>query len=405
MNSLTCHSTKFMLDLEVAWDGTQGNMQHYIKREPGYDLAFCEAWNKVDAVKDIKLTKSAAFLKLLDKIQQCALEHLPLTRCIGTKHQIIQGRAEINFYGLSKNANSDEQGIKDIIKKLWIDGESFNFITKENDPDKRYVVNKDEFYEMFAGGTRKVILIQNTPDSRQETFEQITQVLIPLYNQGLCPDGSDRMIIYHLTNHFEREKKAIQILDSYFEEIITKESSIEKIKTISATIRDLMQLHLYYDGNGRTLYMFANLLLYQNDLPPFYPRNMCMFDGNSIETMVAEILAGQERFASMFGDAPHLTAELKKYQATVIELQKFIEEHFSDSFLLRKSVQERNFNLLLRQSASNPKNITLLKYLINNLETLDIDIHSKGEKSGNALDVAVKFHNAEAIELLRSRDL
>lgn len=404
MISTNFHATNFMIDLEDV-NGLQDNMQGYIKRELDYDLAFCRAWSEIESAKKEEPSNSADLLSLLDKIQKCSLSHLPQTKQVGSGFQIIQGRATINFFGLTKGPNSNEEGIKDIIEKIWINSENFELITKDKDPDKRYILIKDELFVVSSGGTKKTTLIKNDGSSSKETVKKIFEMLIPLYNLGICPNGSDRMMILHQTEPKVREKKALQIFDSYLKTIKTKDSDIEKIKTIALTIRDLMQLHLYYDGNARSLYMLANLFLFQSDMSLFYPRNMCMFEGNSLDKMVKEVVAGQERFASMFGKPSDLANGLKNYQNAVIELKTLVSNYFSKSEAMKKSVEERSLNLLLRQSASDPKNIILLEFLLNNKLALNIDILSKGEKSGNALDVANKFNNLQAVELLNNHGL
>lgn len=403
MNSITHrHSTLFMLDLE-ATNGEEATMQDFISREPDYDLAFCEAWNTIDIVKNERLPHSKQLLELLDKIQKVALGHLPLIRVVGSGYQKIHGRADgLNYFGLFNNTpNSNEEGITDIIKKIWVNRESFGLQAMINN-HSRYVLT-DNNLTLISENKNKVLFCNNT-NSNKETFSEIAHIFLSLYKQGLFENERARIILMQNKNATEREIEALQILDIYFKEIKTKDKAVEKIETISCLIRDLMQLHLFYDGNGRSLYLLANLLLYQNDLPLFYPKNMCMFDGNGVDTMVEEILGGQQRFVSMFGSQESLTNSLREYKEAITQLKSFINKNFPSHPALNKSINERNLNLLFRQSVTAPNN-DLLKLLLSNKEIIGIDIFSKGLTSGNALMIAQKRNNPEAISLLNAHGL
>ena len=132
-------------------------------------------------------------------------------------------------------------------------------------------------------------------------------------------------------------------------------------------------------------------------MAPFYPNNMCVFDANSVNTMVKEVVEGQERFSSMFGTNEELTENLKEYKFTVESLKTKYSK-FND---LMKTIKDRNFNLLLRQAATIKNSTELLEYLLKNMHILNIDINSKGQKSGTALDVAINQGNGPAEKLLK----
>ena len=51
--------------------------------------------------------------------------------------------------------------------------------------------------------------------------------------------------------------------------------------------------------------------------------------------------------------------------------------------------------------AASDKQNDLLQFLIEKASILNIDLFSKGDKSGNALDVAIKYNNKKAIEQLK----
>lgn len=383
--------SQFMVDFQCAAGG-QENIQDYVKREPGYDVAFCNAWEEMDAVKDNLLTDSQGFLALLDKIHKYAISHLP-----GDK----QGRSNSGiFFALIKNQNSNEQGIKDIIKKIWINREPFHLIASNAFSGEIWRLSNDAIYDISE--KHDIAIIENKNLNNNEVvFDEICGDLIKFYNQDLLLANAPPLIIYQETNINQREQRAIQIIDQYFCEIKTKTSTVEKITTVCAVIRDLSQLHLYIDGNGRSLYMMANLLLYQNGLESCYPRNMCIFEGNSLEKQLQEVEEGQQRFTSMFESLPTLTKALKDYRNTVKKLEGIVKTSFSKIPSLNQSVKERNFNLMLRQAAAEPQGSQLLELLLENKDILAVNIFSQGSTSGNALHIASKYGNTVAIELLK----
>lgn len=398
----TCHATNFMLDLEpVNGDPKNGTMQAFIKNESNYDLAFCEAWNVVDVAKEALLTSSKDFLSLLDAVQGKSLMHLPSIKPVKSGFIKIHGRVDghVNFFGLSKNANSNDEGIINIINKIWVKKKKFELIGVHRNRITRCFLDNKKFHITQNKEILQESLIRNE-GSQEDTLKRICDILIPLYNDGLGPDGQEPIIVFHETSGVEREQEAIKIIESYFDAMKLTKTPEAKIREISILIQDLMQLHLYWDGNGRSLYMITNLLLIQNGLRPFYPKNMCMFDGNSVETMVQEVLSGQERFALMFGDVSQLSSGLTDYSSAVKELMRIMQTKFSDASSLASSFNERNLDLLFRRSAAGPKTIELLMFLKQNAKALNIDILSRGETSGSALDIARKFKNTAAVELL-----
>ncbi|MGL4540789.1 MAG: hypothetical protein ACRCU0_07455 [Candidatus Rhabdochlamydia sp.] len=81
------------------------------------------------------------------------------------------------------------------------------------------------------------------------------------------------------------------------------------------------------------------------------------------------------------------------------KLQELINK--SSSNLIKKTAGKQNFNLLLRQSVTHPAHMQLSKFLLTNKLVLNINIESQGEKSGTAMDVAKKFNNQKAVDLLK----
>jgi hypothetical protein len=81
------------------------------------------------------------------------------------------------------------------------------------------------------------------------------------------------------------------------------------------------------------------------------------------------------------------------------ELQELVSK--SPSNLIKKTTEKKDFNLLLRQSVTHPAHIYLSSFLLDNKLALNINITSRGNKSGTAMDVAKKFNNQAAIDLLK----
>jgi len=80
------------------------------------------------------------------------------------------------------------------------------------------------------------------------------------------------------------------------------------------------------------------------------------------------------------------------------ELMKLVTNKRADSYI--KLINEKNYNLLLRRAAVDPKDIEILKFLVDHSILLEIDLNARGETSGTAFDVATKYKNQPAIELL-----
>jgi hypothetical protein len=391
-NSSFSHCTQFMIDL-ISLKGTPSTLQNFLEVESGYDMVFTKAWGYLIDIKDTPIKTSAALLKVLDKIQELSMSHLPKE----DKEGPIQGRAyATNYFPFSKNITSDEQGVKDLIEKIWLNKEDLILsVLDVANSEMSYIVTKESFNREINNAVKMYF----PNDNSKESLERIFKIILPLYHQKR-PNGLARMLVLNKTNSETREKRAIKYIDTYFQQIATVKES-EKIKqNISLLIRDLSQLHLYWDGNGRSLYLLANLLTYQNRMGFFYPNNMCIFECNSVKTMLKEMDEGFERFKKMFETCDRLSTEMYKYQVALSDLFSLLKEAKVPE-TLNQSFGVRNFNLLLRQTAQKVEYIKVLNYLVQHRPILNINLKSKGEKSGTALDVAVKYQNLAAVSLLK----
>jgi len=69
---------------------------------------------------------------------------------------------------------------------------------------------------------------------------------------------------------------------------------------------------------------------------------------------------------------------------------------------LKAALNSKDFTVVFRKASASPDNIKVVELLLKNREFLGLDIHAKGETSGNALDIATAKKNDAAIQLLRS---
>lgn len=67
---------------------------------------------------------------------------------------------------------------------------------------------------------------------------------------------------------------------------------------------------------------------------------------------------------------------------------------------MNSSIKIESFDFLLRYSSKDPKHIKLLSFLLDNRSAFGIDMASQEEESGTAMDIAKKFENQPAIDLL-----
>lgn len=388
----------FMLDLEYV-TGEKQTLQDYVKREPNYDLAFCKAWKQFKRNTDQQICDATELLSILDQIHDCALSHLPQFITVQGGDQHIHGKASLNWFGFSKGVNSNAEGVREIIKKIWVEKDDAVLKVHSDDKFSYWLIKRNQITFTYPNEQTVEIDIKINEFS-QEILEKIYTPVIELFDRGTCNNGSDRIMFFVNLSVEERLAKATKILREYCKQIKEAFSEDKKIEVIAITIRDLSRLHIYYDGNARSLYILANILLKQNGLQLFYPTNMCIFDGCSIKKLKEEFTVGQKRFTEMFGDDKQLTKGLEEHEELVEKLNEITADYISEFKVIKTSLDERNFNLLLRQSAFNNKLISLLKFLLDHSSPLKIDPASKGKK-GNALEIATKSKNAEAIEQLQ----
>lgn len=407
IKSKITHPLYFLMDF-CGHDGKQDILQNYIKREPNYDLAFCSTWQLAfgdsSNQKHFEMApdKEYFLVDFLNAIQDKSLSHLPAMRevAVGERigYQRIHGRAEhFNYYGLVKDRTTDEAGVKELIEGI-LSGQKQGFnelrIVLE-EMDCQLVLKEDGLYVLDDNVDLKKLDL---------TSQEVIDAVLKEYHKGACSNQQDRLCVIIRKSLEERMARERGIFSNFLADMKKAETDETKIKTIALVIRDLMQLHLYWDGNGRSLFLFANWLLHTHHLPLFYPTNMCVFDANSIDKMYKEIIEGQQRFTDSFGTKDELTEGLNTYRTLILDLEKLIYTQAlptKELSILNTSFAKRELNLLFRQLTTNTNTIGILKFLLDNADALHVNIFEKGKASGkDALDVAKEHHNEAAIELL-----
>lgn len=401
------HCTQFMLDYMPCTGKEEKNtFQDYMKREEDYDLAFSRTC--IDLFQTPPIHTPKALLNLFLKIQTIAMSHIQ-ARGVTSQGQPYQSGIYVgNSYAVNKRLVSDFEGIKELITQIWLENKqvmlTFFSEKKKNGYKDKFFINNDGLSQHFLEVKERNehrLLIQN--DDSEKTLKLVIDFVEKFYNVETLSDGVFPFVIqpFYIDPKLKK-KQAIELIRDYLKNIPNPDNrpKEEKIFNICYLCRELEQLHLFQDGNGRSVYILANLLAQWNGLDPFYPRNICVFDANSLITMAREFFEGQDRFKAMFGSQEQLTNQLARYSITVENLIDLAKEKYSKFNAIMNSIRERNFNLSLRQSSADKNALGLLEFLLQNLSILNIDIHSKGEKSGTAMDVALKNRNIKAIKLI-----
>ncbi len=392
------HVTQFMLDMKGPSRGV--TLQDFVRRESDYDMAFCTAWlYAFDQTQLVTEDSVESIMQLFDEIHTLSIKHLPEFHEVklGQKvaYQPKQGRSYQNYYGLLANWNCNLNGVFEIADKiLGSSGKSFNQLNiKIENSVQRYILKEDGLF-LFTG--------QNLAPLNKTKVE-IFQIIEAEYNKGPCSDGCDRLILMSVKNIEEKKRKESELFSQYFNNIKHAVIVEEKIRIIIELIQSLEQLHLYWDGNARALYILANYLMVKHGLQLFYPETLCIFDGNSVDKIFADIVYGQKIFADLFASEEQLTTKLKTYHEAVSQLRVLIGNlkiDERDLERLKTSFTNREFNLLLRQAAVRENMLELLSFLVENAEQLGIDIYSRGKTAGTVFDVATKNENNEGMVLL-----
>lgn len=151
----------------------------------------------------------------------------------------------------------------------------------------------------------------------------------------------------------------------------------------------------YPSKKGENIPFFESIIAIRSArvLPPFEMKDMSQ---QSIEAALALEDSGQLKIPAI------------SWKRTAISTREFAIANLNSIItnqrllVLTNSFQERNFNLLLRQSCSSEKRIELTRYLVAARFVLGIDLNSKGKTSGTALEVALSNGNDLAVNEIKT---
>ncbi len=393
------HFTAFMLDRIRVKKTDEGTLKDFMCREPDYDIAFCSAWHVAfNQIDDQPADTAELLFQLLDNIHTKALSHQPEARelMIGKQkaYMPIQGRGYRNYYGLNQGWNSDAQGVQELAERiLSSEHPAMNAleIRLENTENRIHVTNKG----IHLPPSCKTYLTQETI-----TKQAILDIIAGEYNKGCFRDNYDRLIVVSTASVSEKAQWERTLFSNYLTAIKNADTDAVKIEHIIQLVQGLEQLHIYNDGNARSLYILANYLMAKNKLHLFYPDTMCIFDGYSKQALYEKIIEGQERFSANFVSHVHLSEKFVEYSASIRALQQHLDEMSATGVNTKKlntSFCERDFNLMLRQAAVAPWTLKVLRFLLEHANLLHINIHSQGKTSGTAMDVAKRYKNTDGV--------
>ena len=95
------------------------------------------------------------------------------------------------------------------------------------------------------------------------------------------------------------QRFAQEVLYIYNQEIKNAETEEKTLEAIARCCQDLDQLHLFIDGNIRTIaFLVLNKLLLQNGLDPVILDDPNIFDCNAVDELIVAIRKGQDQFRS-----------------------------------------------------------------------------------------------------------
>jgi len=386
---------QFTVDSKTS-TGAPTSLQKFVEEEPDYDVAFTEAflfgWDTTNVEDAQELDTVDGMLSLLDRIQAISLSHMEektvIEKVVGDSITCVTkpGRTESEGNGCCFQAglNCNEEGVKELIQDICLNKEPF-VLTVKNPTTKITKKIDTQRIAFYNNGSLCCFLPLN-----EQNIDVISQNI-----QGHA------FILSNTTKPEIREFHAKNKITQYFTNISKAKGDLTKIDVIVRLIQDLTRLHLFYDANGRNLYILANLLMHKNKLTPFYPENMCMFEANSRKTMTDLVVKGQTLFSSRFGDIDALVTGLRHYDRVIKEIKTNLLPPAPDYPGVQKGFKTRDFELLYRNTAHHLPLFELFKYLLDNAEHLHLNIEAEGKTCGNAEKIAKKVKNEKALQAIR----
>lgn len=388
------HPTLFLHDFRDHHNAPV-RLTKFMLNEIDYDVSMVAAFGvMLKTAKVMHIAHEKRFLSLMDTIQSVATDH------IESSDRFLPGRVNgPNSFHLTSIHTSNSEGIKDLIRTIWIKKEDFILYVKPQD-DISYQLTPRSFTLSLAPFKTFKTLIASTGDP---TIDKTHLAMLDRYFVGLYENSMEsqrgNFKLYSCNSPKNREVRSLHLIRDYFETLDKKTTDVEKIECISLLMRDLLQQHLYYDGNGRTIYLLANFLMIQNNLAPFYPVNMCIFDANSLDRMVGEVIEGQKRFVEFFGDFNTLSEKLKAYDQKLDELCSLLREQ--SLYELFEAYDRRDFTEIFKVSASDERYFDLFKFMLRNIRHFNTE-YSREYNTDTARVIARSNQNFDLLDYLQT---
>lgn len=385
----TAHPTLFMVDQiephSIGGFYLRGSFQCFSKREPGYDTTFYKAFKYCFGQKNSLYHSAEELFIAFGDIHDIAIKHR------GEKYR---GSYQFHqMFDLVDGPTCNLDGVKELVQKIWIKKIPTQLMLQSG-PDENISLLPEGCFRVTKEGQNDrvdTLYSEHDPVSLERVYEEWIEAF----------QNKKRLFVFNQTPQAERFRLIANAANTYLNSLKSSAPAEKQtiIRAIATFMQDLMQLHYFNDGNGRACYLFANLLMLQNGLPPFYPDNMCLFDANSVEEMVFQINKGMKTFTEKFDSIEHLETSLSKYYQTVEALKELV--HHKAPSIDKNLTKQRRFEHLLRKVAKNSDYLDVVAFLIRNAFSLGIDLFARGDKSGKtALESAIQFKNQEAEALL-----
>lgn len=135
------------------------------------------------------------------------------------------------------------------------------------------------------------VLYKALTESRN--YAELGSAIMDCITQGVHIQCISRFSAGHVA--IELRKHALSFIERFNKTIIRNISPLEKLRAIVRLVQDLEQLHMFDDGNCRTLCMLLlNHLLINHDFPLCILQNPNGFDALSEDELIEQVIAGME---------------------------------------------------------------------------------------------------------------
>lgn len=270
-------ATKYLSPRKIWCWGLDGNQQtsrgaYGFENEPGYMGGMFKGFAHILVTLDEKL--SARYLRTLHDTAvgdvfvdvhawREAQSALPSRQ---SQYKLKKNyRNGANAFGLRLGSNATQAGIKELKEKIQQD---------------------------LLLGERRFIIEWANLDDHGQPLKTAEGDFIPL-DGGYVGD----VVTVAKVLSSDNELYAQKIIDLYYKELAAAGDNEKKLKAIVRVCRDLESVHLFEDGNVRTLgILLLNKLLLQNGFSPVSLHNPNVIDAFSLNELLVEIKNGQNHF-------------------------------------------------------------------------------------------------------------